>query len=62
MGGAKRYPSLQFAKEMGFAKGSTHPTRWDYPQKAGREAILGRGSSEGSPRLKISDKPEIAYG
>src|SRR5258707_14254863 len=27
MGGAKRYPSILVAKMMGFAKGSTHPTR-----------------------------------
>jgi len=24
----KRYPSIMVTKMMGFAKGSTHPTRW----------------------------------
>jgi hypothetical protein len=27
MGRAKQYPSIVVAKRMGFAKGSTHPTR-----------------------------------
>jgi hypothetical protein len=27
MGGAERYPSIAFAKMIGFAKSSTHPSR-----------------------------------
>jgi hypothetical protein len=38
MGGAKRYPSPGVHVSMGFAKSSTHPTRW-----------IGRGSAQPGP-------------
>jgi hypothetical protein len=34
MGGAKRYPSIQFITLMGFARGSTHPGCWTLSEAA----------------------------
>src|SRR5947209_8218893 len=61
MGGAKRYPSMPIAKMMGFAKGSTHPTKlhdprsWRGPRRYQQRDRNPPGSDRRSSRANAMD-------